>query len=239
MFVAAVASFGLVQQQFFPTSTRTELFFELRLPEGTAIGVTDAAAKQGRAAAGRRPRHRHLHDLCRAGLAALLARAQPGAAEPELRPDRDRDQGPRGARARQGAARARARATARCRRRARGSIASTFGPPVGFPVQFRVDRARSHEGARHRRAGARGHGAEPQDHRSASQLGRTGQIDPPRGRSGPRPRARPHPAGRVADAADAAHRATPSRSTARASSTSTWSRARCRPSGSSSTACRR
>jgi multidrug efflux pump len=36
----------LVQQQFFPTSTRSELFFELRLPEGTAIGVTDATAKQ-------------------------------------------------------------------------------------------------------------------------------------------------------------------------------------------------
>jgi multidrug efflux pump subunit AcrB len=46
MFVIAVASFGLVQQQFFPTSTRTELFFELRLPEGTAIGVTDAAARK-------------------------------------------------------------------------------------------------------------------------------------------------------------------------------------------------
>jgi multidrug efflux pump subunit AcrB len=46
MFVAAVAGFGLVQQQFFPTSTRTELFFELRLPEGTAIGVTDAAARK-------------------------------------------------------------------------------------------------------------------------------------------------------------------------------------------------
>jgi multidrug efflux pump subunit AcrB len=46
MFVTALAGFGLVQQQFFPTSTRTELFFELRLPEGTAIGVTDAAAKK-------------------------------------------------------------------------------------------------------------------------------------------------------------------------------------------------
>src|ERR1700720_3167875 len=46
MFVAAVGSFGLVQQQFFPTSTRTELFFELRLPQGTAIGVTDAAARK-------------------------------------------------------------------------------------------------------------------------------------------------------------------------------------------------
>ncbi len=46
MFVASIAGFGFVQQQFFPTSTRTELFFEMRLPEGTAIGVTDAAAKK-------------------------------------------------------------------------------------------------------------------------------------------------------------------------------------------------
>src|SRR6478609_4387318 len=46
LFVAAIAGFGLVQQQFFPTSTRSELFFEMRLPEGTAIGVTDAAAKK-------------------------------------------------------------------------------------------------------------------------------------------------------------------------------------------------
>src|SRR6202043_1819216 len=46
MFVTAIAGFGLVQQQFFPTSTRTELFFEMRLPEGSAIGVTDAAARK-------------------------------------------------------------------------------------------------------------------------------------------------------------------------------------------------
>ena len=46
MFVGSIAGFGLVQQQFFPTSTRSELFFEMRLPEGTAIGVTDASAKR-------------------------------------------------------------------------------------------------------------------------------------------------------------------------------------------------
>ena len=44
IFAVSIAGFGFVQQQFFPTSTRTELFFEMRLPEGTAIGVTDAAA---------------------------------------------------------------------------------------------------------------------------------------------------------------------------------------------------
>ena len=47
MFVVALVGFPFVQQQFFPTSTRTELFLELRLPEGTAIEVTDAAAKKG------------------------------------------------------------------------------------------------------------------------------------------------------------------------------------------------
>jgi multidrug efflux pump len=46
LFVGSAAGFGLVQQQFFPTSTRSELFFEMRLPEGTAIGVTDASAKR-------------------------------------------------------------------------------------------------------------------------------------------------------------------------------------------------
>ncbi len=46
MFVVSIAGFGFVQQQFFPTSTRTELFFEMRLPEGSSIGVTDATAKK-------------------------------------------------------------------------------------------------------------------------------------------------------------------------------------------------
>jgi multidrug efflux pump len=45
-FVVSVLGFRFVQQQFFPTSTRTELFLEMRLPEGTAIGVTDATAKK-------------------------------------------------------------------------------------------------------------------------------------------------------------------------------------------------
>src|SRR5262245_64820592 len=46
MFVVAIGGFGLVQQQFFPTSTRSELCFEMRQPEDTEIGVTDNAAKK-------------------------------------------------------------------------------------------------------------------------------------------------------------------------------------------------
>jgi multidrug efflux pump subunit AcrB len=46
MFAASLGGFRFVQQQFFPTSTRTELFLEMRLPEGSAIGATDAVAKK-------------------------------------------------------------------------------------------------------------------------------------------------------------------------------------------------
>ena len=116
MFLVAIAGFGLVQQQFFPTSTRTELFFEMRLPEGTAIGVTDAAAKEGERLLAGDPRHRYLHHLIRAGrtarssearerVKARLERALADGALPEARTRVDR---------------------------------FNFGPPVGFPVQFRV-----------------------------------------------------------------------------------------------------
>lgn len=40
IFALAVVGFGHVQQQFFPLSERSELFLQLRLPAGTAIGTT-------------------------------------------------------------------------------------------------------------------------------------------------------------------------------------------------------
>ena len=46
VFVAAVIGFGHVQQQFFPLSERPELFLQLRLPEGTAFGVTEKAVAE-------------------------------------------------------------------------------------------------------------------------------------------------------------------------------------------------
>ncbi|MGJ4952040.1 efflux RND transporter permease subunit [Bradyrhizobium sp. HKCCYLS20291] len=44
IFFASIVAFGHVQQQFFPLSERPELFLQLRLPEGTAFGVTEKAA---------------------------------------------------------------------------------------------------------------------------------------------------------------------------------------------------
>jgi multidrug efflux pump subunit AcrB len=46
IFVLSIVAFGRVQQQFFPLSERPELFFQLRLPAGTAFGTTLQAVKK-------------------------------------------------------------------------------------------------------------------------------------------------------------------------------------------------
>jgi multidrug efflux pump subunit AcrB len=46
VFIASIVAFGHVQQQFFPLSERPELFLQLRLPEGTAFNVTEKSVKQ-------------------------------------------------------------------------------------------------------------------------------------------------------------------------------------------------
>jgi multidrug efflux pump subunit AcrB len=46
VFVLSIVAFGHVQQQFFPLSERPELFLQLRLPEGTAFNVTEKSVKR-------------------------------------------------------------------------------------------------------------------------------------------------------------------------------------------------
>jgi multidrug efflux pump len=46
LFVLAIVGMGKVQKQFFPNSTRLELNVELRLPEGASLGAINAATKQ-------------------------------------------------------------------------------------------------------------------------------------------------------------------------------------------------
>ncbi len=110
--VAAVLLLGLgfsqfskVQQQFFPLSERPELFFEMRLAEGSAIQATErTAAEAERLLAG---------DPDIASYTTYIGKSSPrfwlglhaGAAERVFRPDRRRREGRRGARARQGAPR--------------------------------------------------------------------------------------------------------------------------------------
>src|SRR6266487_3782468 len=49
VFVLSIVGFGHVQQQFFPLSERRELFLQLRLPEGTAFNVTENSVKKAEA----------------------------------------------------------------------------------------------------------------------------------------------------------------------------------------------
>jgi multidrug efflux pump len=49
VFALSILGFGHVQQQFFPLSERPELFLQLRLPEGTAFNVTEKAVKKAEA----------------------------------------------------------------------------------------------------------------------------------------------------------------------------------------------
>src|SRR5262249_50756578 len=137
LFAASPPGVWFVQQQFFPTSTRSELFFEMRLPEGTAIGVTDAAAKKAEQLIGNDP------DVVTAttyvgqgsprfwlGLNQVLPNAN-FAQIVIVTKDLE----------------ARERVKARLDRaivegalpQARARVDRfVFGPPVGFPVQFRV-----------------------------------------------------------------------------------------------------
>jgi multidrug efflux pump len=46
VFALSIVGFGHVQQQFFPLSERPELFFQLRLPAGTSIGATLESVKR-------------------------------------------------------------------------------------------------------------------------------------------------------------------------------------------------
>ena len=137
MFVAAIAGFGLVQQQFFPTSTRTELFFEMRLPEGTAIGVTDAAAKKGERLLAGDPDIDTYTTYVGQGSPRFWLGLNPVLPNPNFAQivivAKDLD--------------ARERVKARLERAlADGALPEArtrvdrfnFGPPVGFPVQFRV-----------------------------------------------------------------------------------------------------
>jgi multidrug efflux pump subunit AcrB len=137
IFAAAVVGFGRVQQQFFPLSERPELFFQMRLPEGTSIGVTTETARKAEAMVE--------GDEDIATYTTYIGQGSPRfwlGLNPQLPNEafaeiaivsKDVD--------------ARERIKARLEKAlAAGALAEArvrvdrfnFGPPVGFPVQFRV-----------------------------------------------------------------------------------------------------
>jgi multidrug efflux pump subunit AcrB len=137
VFVASIIGFGHVQQQFFPLSERPELFFQLRLPEGSAIGTTLESVRKAEALL--------KGDKDIATYTAYVGQGSPRfwlGLNPQL-PNQSfaeivilsKD------------VEARERIKARLEKAVAGGALSearvrvdrfNFGPPVGFPVQFRV-----------------------------------------------------------------------------------------------------
>jgi multidrug efflux pump subunit AcrB len=136
-FVGAIAAFTQVQQQFFPTSSRPELFIEVRMPEGTSIGVTEAAAKKAEALIKGDPHLEYYTTYIGEGSPRFFL-----ALNPVL---------PNESFALIVMMTKNAEARERLKAKLEGLVAQNvipearlridrlnFGPPVGFPVQFRV-----------------------------------------------------------------------------------------------------
>ena len=199
VFVASILAFGHVQQQFFPLSERPELFLQLRLPEGTAFDVTEKAVKEA---------EKLLKDDNDIGTyTAYVGQGSPRfwlGLNPQL---------PNEAFAEIVIVAKNVEARERIKAKIENAVADgalpearvrvdrfNFGPPVGFPVQFRVIGPDTQEGARDRLSGSRRDAAEPERQGRAARLERAIALSQARGRPGPRPRAGPDPAGRVAGA---------------------------------------
>ncbi|MBX9925433.1 MAG: efflux RND transporter permease subunit, partial [Hyphomicrobiaceae bacterium] len=136
-FGAAIGGMGFVQQQFFPTSSRAELFIETRMPEGSAIGATAAAAKKAEALLQGDPDVVTYSTYVGQGSPRFFLALNPVLPNPSFAltvimttdaAARDRVKAKLQAAIDNGA-------VPEARMRIDQLV---FGPPVGFPVQFRV-----------------------------------------------------------------------------------------------------
>jgi len=136
VFVLSLASFKLVPQQFFPSSDRPELLVDLRLPEGASFTATLEAAQRFEATLSQRAEIAHYIDFVGAGAPRFYLPLDQQLASPNLaqfvitaKSVRDREH--------LAGALAEVLRTQYSTLRTRISRLEN-GPPIGFPVQFRV-----------------------------------------------------------------------------------------------------
>jgi multidrug efflux pump len=138
IFVAAVAGMGLVQQQFFPTASRLELIVELRLREGASFTATEAQVKRLEQLLQKDPQVQHISAYTGANaprffLSLPIELPNPGYAQIVVKTANVADRE---------AVRHRLIDMFTADKEfpdLRGRVTRfEFGPPVGFPVQFRV-----------------------------------------------------------------------------------------------------
>ncbi|MGE4371883.1 MAG: efflux RND transporter permease subunit [Xanthobacter sp.] len=137
LFALSVFGFGFVQQQFFPTSTRTELFLEMRMPEGTSITATQVVAREAEALLGDDPDIATATTYIGQGAPRFWLGLNPVLPNPNFA------QIVIVAKDVEGRERLKSRLEKAV---AEGALPEArvrvdrfmFGPPVGFPVQFRI-----------------------------------------------------------------------------------------------------
>ncbi|MDB6045803.1 MAG: AcrB/AcrD/AcrF family protein [Gammaproteobacteria bacterium] len=136
VFVVALAAFKLVPQQFFPSSDRPELMVDLRLPEGASFAATLREAQRFEATLAKRPEIDHFIDFVGAGAPRFYLPLDQQLAAPNFaqfvvtaKSVKDREK--------------LAHVLADVLRTDYASVRTRIsrlenGPPIGFPVQFRV-----------------------------------------------------------------------------------------------------
>ena len=135
-FVAGMAAFGLVPQQFFPSSDRPELLVDLRLPEGASFPATLREAQRLEKSLANRPQIDHFIDFVGAGAPRFYLPLDQQLAAPNFaqfvitaKSVKDRE--------------ALAAVLGELLRKEFPMVRTRIsrlenGPPIGFPVQFRV-----------------------------------------------------------------------------------------------------
>ncbi len=136
-FAASIAGMAFVQQQFFPTSSRPELFIEVRMPEGSSIEATAKAAAEAESLLAGDPDAVTYTTYVGQGSPRFFLALNPVLPNPSfaITVIMSKD----------------AEARERLKKKLEAAIAAgavpqarvridrlNFGPPVGFPVQFRV-----------------------------------------------------------------------------------------------------
>ncbi len=136
MFVVAMAAFGRIPQQFFPSSDRPELLVDLRLPEGASINATLALSRRMEGLLGGRKEVESFATFVGSGAPRFYLPLDQQLPQPNfaqfLVTTHD-------VAARESLAAVLAGALAADFTAAHGRITRLeTGPPVGFPVRFRV-----------------------------------------------------------------------------------------------------
>ncbi|HEX6833261.1 MAG TPA: efflux RND transporter permease subunit, partial [Rudaea sp.] len=138
-FVLSIVGFGFVQQQFFPDSTRPELLVDLKLPEGASLTATEVQVKKLEAWLAKRPELENYVSYVGSGAPRFylpLDQQLPQASFAEFvlltksMPEREKLRADLIALFDSDFSELRARV-----------LRLENGPPVGYPVQFRVSGA--------------------------------------------------------------------------------------------------